>query len=295
MDTLEREAVRTTAMLLAAEKWPKIYGKAPDQHAALIQNQARMQLILTKFFKSMAAKANDFVNWDHYDYQVRQAAKATLDKLDFNVDVIINDDQIDGFDGMFIQLNLKTVNNLVAAGAQAGEITYNRPLGIHSTDAIIQKLSTKQVAALVGKSVAKDGRFIDNPNAAYNITDTVREDIAQGIKVSLALGETSEQATARIADIIGQGGYRAERIANTEAVNAYNAGVMEFGNQSGAVGKEWEDAGATDECADNAAQGIIGIDDTFDTGDDSPPAHPNCLCAVRLVYQDELDAGDSES
>lgn len=293
MDRLESEAVRTTAMILAAESWPKIYSKAPKQHAALIKNQAQMQLILTKFFKSMAAKANDFVNWDHYNYQVRQASKATLDKLDFNVEAVINDDQLDEFDGLFIQLNLKTVNNLVAAGAQSGEVTYNRPLGIHSTDAIIQNLSTKQVAALVGKTVAKDGSFVDNPNAAYNITDTVREDIAEGIKTSLALGETSDQATARIADIINQDGYRAERIANTEAVNAYNAGITEFGNQSGAVGMEWEDAGASDECADYAAMGIIPFDGDWD-GLDGPPAHPNCRCAKRLVYQDEMDTVEQD-
>lgn len=294
MNVLEREAVRTTAMILAAEDWPKIYNKAPKQHAALIQNQAQMQLILTKFFKSMAAKANDFVNWDHYNFQVKQASTATLDKLDFNVETIINDDQLDEFDGLFIQLNLKTVNNLITAGAQSGEVTYGRPLGIQSHDAIIQSLSTKQVAALVGKTVKPDGTFVDNPNSAYNITDTVREDIAQGIKTSLALGETTEQATARIADIIGADGYRAERIANTEAVNAYNAGITEFGNQSGATGMEWEDAGADDECAEYAAMGIIPFDGDWD-GLDGPPAHPNCRCAKRLVYKDEMDEVDDES
>lgn len=277
MSRIEREAVRTTAMLLAAEKHAPIYAKAPVQHAQMIQNQARMHVTLVKFYKAMAAKAGDFINWQHYNNQV---------KLDYNVDVIINDDQIDSWDDLFIKVTYKPVNNIITAGAASGRAIYKKPISYRSTDEIIQQLTTKHVAALVGKKVLPNGSIIDNPNAAYNVTETVRNDIATSIKTSLDLGETTEEATARMQEIIGDP-MRAERIANTEAVNAYNAGVTQYGEDSGAVGMEWEDAGATDECAEYSAEGVIPFDGDWD-GLDGPPAHPNCLCAKRLVYADEM-------
>jgi uncharacterized protein YdaL len=287
VDVVEREAIRLTSLLIAGEDWAKQYYKAPEQHAELIQQEAKLQVLLVKYYREMSKKAGDFINWDHYNYQAAQAKQAKLSrtKLDFNVDVIINDSQIDDLDQDFIQLTLRTASQIVAIGAQAGEIIYNVPLNIQSTDAIIQALGKKQVAALVGKKVLKDGSIIDNPHPLYNTNDTVRADIAESIKTSLALGETTEQATARIADIINNPA-RAERIARTESVNAYNAGMIEFGNQSEAVGEEWMDAGATDECADYASRGPQPFGTGWD-GEDAPPAHPNCRCAIRLIYGEE--------
>lgn len=297
MTEVEREAVRLTAMILAAEEWPKLYSKTPDQHAELIKATANLTVSLTKFFKSMAKKSGDFINWQHYNYQLNQTKQATLDRvaLAYNVDVIINDEQIDSWDTPFIQVAYKPVANSIVAGAASAQTIYGRTpkVPMQSTSSIIQDLTTQHVAALVGKKVLKDGSIVDNPNAAYDITDTMREDIASSIKKSLALGLTSDEAAAEIEDIVGDP-YRAERIANTEAVNAYNSGVKEYGDQTDAVGKEWEDAGADDECASNSDQGPIPFDDDFDSGDDAPPAHPNCRCALRLVYSNEMDAANDD-
>lgn len=42
-------------------------------------------------------------------------------------------------------------------------------------------------------------------------------------------------------------------------------------------------------CEDNADQGWIDADETFDSGDDEPPAHPNCECTLdtRATGEDE--------
>jgi hypothetical protein len=37
---------------------------------------------------------------------------------------------------------------------------------------------------------------------------------------------------------------------------------------------------ACDQCVDNAEASPIPVDDDFPSGDDAPPAHPNCVCAV---------------
>lgn len=290
----EEELIRLSAMTLATEDWSKQYSKSPTQHAVLIKNNAKLLVLLTKYYRSMANSAEDFVNWQHYNYQVSQgkpAGQLSRETLDYDVSVIVNDNIIDSWDDAFIKLTLQTVTNIAAAGAKAGEEIYKVPLGIQGTDAAIQKLGTQQVAKLVGKSVQKDGKIVDNPDPDYNVGSTVRNDIAQSVKTSLALGEDKAAAIKRMQTVISNPA-RAERISNTESVNAFNKGTMEFADQSNAVGKEWEDAGSEDECADNAAQGPIGIDESFDSGDDEPTAHPNCRCAVRLVYQKEWDAND---
>lgn len=293
---IEREALRLTAMLAASEKWAPQYSKTPVQHAQLINAEAELQLVLTKFFKNMQKQVADYVNWQNYQHQISLNHTATLgrDTLAYDVNVVVNDKQIDQNDANFITITLKTVQKAVTAGFMASEITAKAPpLGLPSTDSLIQRLSLQQVADLVGKTVNPDGSIIDNPNAKYNVTDTVRNDIAQSVKTSLALGETTDEAIERMEDVINPVD-RAALIARTESVNAYNAGVTEFGDQSGAVGMEWEDAGADDICADYTGEGPIPIDSDWD-GLDGPPAHPNCRCAKRLIYQEEWDSLEGDS
>jgi hypothetical protein len=289
MNEVEREAIKLTAMLSAAEKWAPGYAATPQQHAQMLKAEAELQIVLTKFFRNMKGKVRDFVNWDQYNHQ-RQLNPEQLDrtKLDYNVDVIVNDEQIDQNDGQFIKVSFSSVNKIVQASWAAAEIRYAIPTDTHSTSAILQSLSTDQVAKLVGKKVLPDGSIVDNPDASYNVMDTVRKDIAQSIKTSLGLGETTDEAIARMEDIINEVD-RAELIAQTESVAAWNASLMQYGSETEAVGKTWETAGAEDECADDEDQGPIPIDDEFGSGDSEPPAHPRCRCSLRLIYQQEWD------
>lgn len=280
MNPEEIEAIKVTAMLLTTEDWSSEYSKSPRQHAELIKNEAKLQVLLTKFFSEMGKNATNFINWDHYNYQVQ---------LDYNVNVIVNDQQIEDWDGKFIKVTLKVVEDLIIAGALAGEEIYNIPLGITSTNAAIQKLGVSQVAKLVGRRVLSDGKIVKNPNTKYNIMATVRKDIAQAVKTSLGLGETVEEATQRVRRVISDIS-RAELIAQTESVNAYQAGLREFGRQSGAVGKEWLTAGAKDFCLDYEAEGAVPVDHTYGGGLLGPTAHPRCRCGQRLIYQKEWTA-----
>lgn len=289
MDPVEREAVRLTAQLAATEQWPEIYSRTPEQHAQLLKQEAELQLILTKFFKNMQQKADTFVNWDQYHAQLaRSHNHLSRDSLDYNVQVIVNDQQIDDNSGNFVKLTLTTVHNIMDTAQVASALLYKRP-ELASGSAALQALSTNQVAKLVGKKVQDDGSIIENPNKEYDVLDTVRNDIAQAVKTSLGLGETTPEATARIAQIL-QPVKRAELIAQTESVNAYSASVLNFGIQTKAVGKEWVTAGATDICATYAALSPVPIGDDFAPGVSGPTAHPRCRCALRLIYQQEWDA-----
>lgn len=280
MDQIEREAVRLTSMLAATEDWAPIYSKTPEQHAQLLNAEAELQVILTRFFRNMQKQAPNLINLEQYNYQVR---------LDYNVNVIVNERQIDQNDGTFLKITLNTVEKMVNAGFVASEIYSGVRTNIPSTAGLIQELTTQEVASLVGKRVLPGGEIVDNPNAAFNIIDTVRNDIAQAVKTSLGAGETTDEAIVRIQQIINPIA-RAERIARTESVNAYQAGVMQFGSLSGAVGKAWHDVGAKDVCATNTQAGPIPFGQAYPGGVMSPTQHPHCRCGQRLIYAEEWDA-----
>jgi hypothetical protein len=289
MRNIEAEAIQLTALVRASEDWSSEYAKDPATHAKLLRSEARLQVELTKYFRDIAADIIKYIRWQGYLNQLPQ--KLDDQNPNYNVDVIVQDVPMDKYDGTFIKVVFQEMAILTAIGSTAGENIYRVPLGIQSTDAIIQQLTTEHVANLVGKKVLKDGSIVDNPKATYRISDKIRADIAQSIKTSLNVGDDIQAATDRLKDtVMGLDNNRAKIIAQTESVNAYTQGLLEFAVQSNAVGKQWMAAGAVDNCALLAADDPIPIDQEFDyDGGDGPPLHPRCKCALRLIYQQEWD------
>lgn len=82
---------------------------------------------------------------------------------------------------------------------------------------------------------------------------------------------------------------RAGLIAQTESADAYNAGRFDTAKAIGFESKSWETESGSPcpTCEANEAQGWIGLDEDFDSGDDAPTAHPSCLCVVNFRKSDE--------
>lgn len=84
---------------------------------------------------------------------------------------------------------------------------------------------------------------------------------------------------------------RAELIARTELKMADMGGAMAGAHASGVVKqKEWlisNEDNVCEECQANAEQGAIDLDDDFDSGDASPPSHPNCNCVINFITGDD--------
>ncbi len=274
----ELELEDLTVAILAAEDWAKGYNKSPTTHIKLLKMDARLERKLRRYYKDLSKNTSALVNWSEY----RQAVKA------FNINTVVRDDGIDQTSGEIVNLIFDEIVLGTALGAQAGEEIYGIKLGLNTSTAIIQDTARNHVAELVGMRI-KDGQLIPNPRAEYSITETLRDDIRSSLSSSLALGEDVESATMRLAGVVGDA-KRAEIIARTETVNSYGKGLNEFGKQSGAQGKEWQDTGAVDQCADNSDAGVIDFNDSFPSGDETPAAHPNCRCTMRLVYQNEMDS-----
>ena len=117
--------------------------------------------------------------------------------------------------------------------------------------------------------------------------DMLRSDITNAIEEGWS--------TNKLADVIDKNyafsDARAEMIARTEIGNADVAGNMVTYRESGVVtGKSWVRGSEGEDCEDcdmNVADGVIGLDETFSSGDDSPLAHPNCECDLMPEIMEE--------
>lgn len=81
---------------------------------------------------------------------------------------------------------------------------------------------------------------------------------------------------------------RANIISRTEVAQAMGSGNLATMQENGVQTKHWVVAGNSvcPICQANADQGSIPVNESFDSGDDSEPAHPNCECYTEA---DEID------
>ena len=77
-------------------------------------------------------------------------------------------------------------------------------------------------------------------------------------------------------------------LANKDIVDAAESLTQSLSEAASGPQKRWiADDDACEVCQANADQGWIDADDTFDSGDDEPPAHPNCGCDLETNEGDE--------
>ena len=285
VQAVEDELEKLGRVILAAEKWHKDYRKDPVSHGKLINAETRLERLLRKYFREFAEQRLPYmINWIAYNTEIQRVQAAD----DFKIDVLIEDGPFGNEDALLIQTLYDPVEAAVALGVASGEKVYSLDVGISRTSAVVRQTAREIVAELVGKRLNKDGQIIDNPNAKFRISDKTRKDIRESLSTSIALGEDQTAATERLTRTV-KDPRRAGTIARTEAVNSYQRGLLAMGQESGAVGKQWQSVNPDDICGVNAAQGIIKLDERFASGHLSPSAHPNCRCTMRLVYPEEFN------
>lgn len=292
MKAIEHELEMTTRAILAAEDWAPTYQKAPEEHAALIKNTAKLYRQLMIYFRDLAKEAPMFIDWWAYSRAVieqKQALRASTSVEAYSIDVIVNQDALDTQDQSFIKIVFDTIAVTTSLGVESMAKEFKSPIGLTSTSSIIQQMTTDQIANLVGMKVDKaTGTIRPSDNPAMNIDETTRNKIAQSIKTSINLGENQTAARERLAKVVADT-KRADMIARTETVRAYAAGRAEYAKQAGLDVKHWYDSNATDICSDNTAEGWIKASEDFVSGDQNEPAHPNCQCQV--IYDRSGDSG----
>lgn len=145
------------------------------------------------------------------------------------------------------------------------------------------KYADDRAAEMVGKQWIGNV-LVDNPNAEWAISESTREFIRDAVSDAIKNGDSPANLAKKLMSRAFSPA-RARMIARTEMLNANVKGNMNAYRASGTVhGKRWilgEEP--CDICKDNSEQGIIPLDDNFQSGDDAPPAHPHCVCDVLPI------------
>ena len=136
--------------------------------------------------------------------------------------------------------------------------------------------------------------------AIKDISETTRNSIRDDVVDALEEGMTSQELMGELIDSYSFSPDRAERIARTELATANVQGHVVASQDAGATGKIWllsndHDDGSNCNCSDNAEEGEIPFDEDWSSGDDWPPAHPNCMCDWAATYPGEDDSEKSDS
>ncbi|MGW5074058.1 phage minor head protein [Rhodococcus sp. NPDC004095] len=253
---LEAKAELTQA-IRASEEWHPSYKDHQETFKALLLHESELERQTAEYLAGLAERAPTYVDWSVYTTKLLASADGQLDKAD----EVWKQEHLD-----FTKAVLDAIENLVATGGVAGELTYGIPLGTTTLSESVIVAARDLVAELVS-----------------GVTDTNRKLIREAIKSSLARGEDIAAATERIKKVINNP-LRAEMIAQTESVNAYQTGLKNFAVETGAVSKEWEAlAGACTQCSPLDGE-KRKIDELFSNGKDRPSAHPRCRCGVIYNY-----------
>lgn len=106
----------------------------------------------------------------------------------------------------------------------------------------------------------------------------IADAVAEGITDRLGVDGTKRLIRATVDDMTA---LRARMIASTEMNTAFSEATLRKLDRLGVEWKQWITAGACcDLCAENEDASPIPVDELFPSGDQRPPGHVNCRCAV---------------
>lgn len=255
---LEARAELTQA-IRASEEWTPSYKRHSDVFKALLRYEAQLERQTAEYLAGLAERASTYVDWAQVPEPVQLQAAST--PLANKTDEVWQGEAIDLTKAVIDALTMLTVT-----GAQFGETEYGITLGVTELTDWILTAAREHTAGLVTQ-----------------VTDTNRKLIQEAIKKGIALGEDRDAMAARIRKVINNP-VRAEMIAQTESVNAYQSGLLNFALETNAKTKTWEAlAGACQICAPLDGE-TVEIDGVFSNGVDHPPSHPRCRCSSYLEY-----------
>jgi len=145
-----------------------------------------------------------------------------------------------------------------------------------------------KAASMVGKKWI-DGELVNNPDSKWVIEDSTRDMLRGKINQALKEGWSKDKLAKRITgDVIGKD--RADLIAQTELGFAHSAGNQIGWATSGRIKGRYSilsaDHEIEDVCDDNAAAGVIPMDEPYPSGDEGYPFHPGCFCVEVAVLDD---------
>lgn len=259
-----REDLRVA--ILAAEEWQESYKTSPTTFRRLIELEAVLETAAAEYLHGLADRVPDYVDWT----RLPEPIKADAGPVANNDDPVWKQEEV-----LLTAAVIEIITELIATGVVAGELIYEVPLGFSTIGAATLDESIMQAARLYTAELVS------------GVTATTRKQIRESVAKSIAMGEDTDASIVRLKEIIDNP-VRAELIAQTEPVNAYQTGLKHYAMATGAKRKEWDGlVGACKLCSPLIGK-VISIDETFklDNGKelDRPAAHPRCRCGLIYLY-----------
>lgn len=243
--------------------------------------QKKLKAALTKAFVSAREAIADQVARAYADH----FGKAESD--DARIEAILSlVDFEDAFDG----IPAAVVGSLKVTAKDGARLANEQIKGGVSLDLMNDMAldyANNRAAEMVGKKLI-DGKLIDNPNAKWNITEGTRDYLRTAVSDAIENGLSTDDLRENIMDNQAFSADRADKIARTETARAHVEGNMLLYREAGVSKKVWILGGnPCPVCVGNSEQGAILIDEDFESGDNAPPAHPNCVCDIVPVQLDD--------
>ena len=248
-----------TQAIRASEEWTPSYKRHSETFIPLLRYEAELERQTAEYLAGLAERAPGYVDWALVPEPVRLQAAST--PLANKTDEVWQGEVLD-----MTKAIIDAITMLTVTGAQYGVLEYGIAIEATPLTDWILIAAREHTAGLVS-----------------GVTDTNRKLIQEALKQGIARGEDRDAMVDRIRKVINNP-VRAEMIAQTEAVNAYQSGLMNFGLETGAKTKTWEAlAGACKVCAPLDGE-TVAIAKVFSNGVDTPSAHPRCRCGVIYNY-----------
>ncbi|TFD15521.1 hypothetical protein E3T26_06985 [Cryobacterium sp. TMT1-21] len=248
------------AAILESEPWEASYKASPSTFKRLVHEEAALQASANEYLLGLADRIPQLINWN--DPKLMQLRADTTPPM--------NDGVWKAEAALLMASVLANITELQVIGANAGEIIYSIPMGFSNLNEAILVAAETQTAQMVSQ-----------------VNESTRRYIQQSIKTSIELGEDGAAMKARIMKRISNP-VRAEMIAQTEAVTAYQSGIELFAVETGAESSTWDALlGACGLC--RPIDGVtvpIGEDFTLGNGTKvtRPPGHVRCRCGRIINY-----------
>ena len=246
----------------AAEEWQDGgYKASPKTFLELLRLEAALETATAEYLHGVSTRALKYVDWS----RLPEPIKADAGPVANNDDEAWKQEQI-----LLTAAIFQIINDLVATGAIAGESLYGIHMGFTSLDDAIMQAARKHTAQMVSR-----------------VTETTRNLIREAVAQSIALGEDVNAAKARLIKIIDNP-VRAELIAQTEPVNAYQTGLKHYASTTGAKQKTWDGLSGACQICSPLIGVTIDIDELFTLSNgievDHPSGHPRCRCSLIYIY-----------
>lgn len=159
------------------------------------------------------------------------------------------------------------------------------PDAFNQVDTNAASFAADRAAEMVGMRVVGD-KLVPNPNAEWRIDEATRDGIRTAVQAAVEGHLPVKDLRQGLVEAYGFSSARAQMIAQTEMNRAHGEGALAGYKASGVELKVWIAApDSCDECVENEDEGPIPIDEKFQSGDETDPAHPNCTCTIAAFSE----------